>query len=411
MIKRYIETMDPKNQKYCLSEITDPLNMDHDFITETLMLRDLESNLTYDRSLFPFGQCLHDIIWPQKIILSTERELEPELDDVEFSIELGPMIIRIPLDFLVEMFPPQIIDSKYHILIPKAFFFKQHIIGYYGTLRGTLKGPRIGMNQRDWRYIDMMNRNNLHGIPLRSMCYYQLKFSMRSPHQKKIKYDLGFEITELKHGPRDIMFMHTMEYNVDLIHKFDTVVPRIIRGMDRENWIGQEPCACMPPQYIRWFRTDLTFLLSDICTRMMDHGAKKIIDIRKYGSETRSMLVENNTKMIGPLCQIINQYVGENSVINVRECEQLHENSSQDLSDDYSDHSDEISSEELLFDSLIRIESSEHSSEKTYEYSLCDRSPDSYAYIKNKDTVVIYMFINNSLMGHKGDIIMYKKCS
>jgi len=100
----------------------------------------LESNRWYD---FENHENFHknDLVWVQKLIVNQE-----DLQDLEyFEINCG-IRLRIPMLLVLKISPPQIIDSKCHVLIPKSFFLKpwnisgeyEEIASYWHKVGGVL---------------------------------------------------------------------------------------------------------------------------------------------------------------------------------------------------------------------------------------------------------------------------------
>lgn len=363
----------------------------NDFVINIITVKDLELSKTYGRSICNSNQSTicRDLIWPQTIIM----DVNTKIDDFIFSIAFGTVNIQIPIDFLIKMFPPKIIGSKYHISIPKKFLLKQHIAGYgdkkdrlmdyarqeYISLTG--KNETYEMADMDQKYIDLMNRNNLHGIPIRTLNYQDIRIRLFCPNLIKTKYELEIEIIELKFD--NPLLKYTIKYNVNLIHMIDqSDYRRFYELLEKygsfENYyanihsryyesIDNYFCSCAPDSYKRWALIDLTYLINCIRIENAEYVCRNMICIKEYRHEVLQNLVEKNTKIIKPICQMIVEY--------------------------------------LKSDSSIMIDQNE-----TSNGLLGDFFPDTYIHVKNQDRIAVYIFINNSFIVNEGMCATYKKC-
>ena len=262
--------------------------------------RDLNSNKDILIDRFDEHLRLHGIVWPQQIIIADSYKL----DDLKYFILCvgGLVVWKIPVQFIIKLFPPTIIDSKYHIHLPGAYFY--YYCQYWSETHKTIYSKQK-METLPNKYIDMINENKIFGLPIFSFEYHETKFKLVTSNP--IKYDLNFESMYLSLDCKTSLtkFDHGIISHVNIIHEVT---------VNDINELNFQCCDNLKTYISNNSPIDLRFFINYIHDKRQSidenilNGMNPLIDIGREIKKIRTMYIKKETVIISPLCQIIADY-------------------------------------------------------------------------------------------------------
>jgi len=216
--------------------------------------------------------------WPQTLIVEKH-----DLDNILYftlwngSNSQGPdrgiIIWKIPIILMLKLFKPLIIGSKYHIMIPSDFFWKQCI--------------NVSKGSDNITHTDQISK--VLGFSHCSLRYERITFNLLAdPCSTRstgpIKYDLIVKMSRFDDQIKHSLTQCLVEYGVNLIHEFN-----------ESNY-----SSCPLSQFIS-------------LNHLIDTGPKDqdemVINIQKRIQSIQSQYIDETTKITKSLCGIITEYM------------------------------------------------------------------------------------------------------
>ncbi len=255
-------------------------------------------------------QCVDNrvrVFWPEIIIISCEYNLNVLK---YFTIKIGGVVIwKIPLSLIFKIFPPRLIDSKYLIDLPKSFFLNEYHRFQNGENKFLKFEPMTmygNLNYLTDIHINEFNVNYFSGIPKISLFFHQVCIELSS--NESIHYDLKFETFCLKNYNNNYSNQLTLcatGLKVNLIHE-------IFFDVENVKFLDSQCCRTMSLFFETLSSSDLSdlyFIIKIITSSYKFISNQKIIPVGKKLKSIREKILEQNTNLLKPLCEITAGYM------------------------------------------------------------------------------------------------------
>jgi hypothetical protein len=187
-------------------------NDDYACVIDMMIKTNFDSNQYHTFNRYDDLHRLIGTIWPQEIIISNSYDLN---DLKYFILNVGGTVIwQIPIPFILKLFPPTMIDSKYHIHIPKTYFLHHYTHCIFNFLKNSA-GTKTIPN----KFIDRANKKKIFGLPICLFHIHETHFKLETTNS--IKYDLTIETTYFNYDNlKSTTDVHTgLRFDVNLIHE------------------------------------------------------------------------------------------------------------------------------------------------------------------------------------------------
>lgn len=307
--KNYKTISDSGDLDHYQSNVLKFIDQNHDIVCtmDQTIQKNLNSGIYHRIDRYDSSYKLKGTIWPNQIIVADNVDLT----DLKYLIICigGSVIWRIPLQLIISLFPPLKIDSQYQINIPKSYFFDSSALRW---IWDWVTGLSESISDK---FIDLTNQYKLHGITLFMYNYHETDFQLvgyesgsksGSGPYNPIKFDLNFETVYMSPKCLDIFsyLPHGIFYSINLIHGID-----IHKSMWllRPTWYHK----CCPNVKMYFSDNSLSDMELFIAHIFKNKPDKQFIDIHDELKKIRAHHIENKTKMINPLCQIIAGYMDD----------------------------------------------------------------------------------------------------
>jgi hypothetical protein len=274
--------------------------------------RNLSSGTYHMIDRFDPTHRLKGTVWPCQLIVSDSVDL----NDLKYLIICvgGVVIWRIPLQLIISLFPPLKINSQYQINLPKSYFFNS---SFRCKITDWVDGS---FEPILCKFTDLMDRYELHGIPLfmyeyhetliQLVAYGQELVSISESSYNPIKFDLNFETMYLGEKSLDL-FSYPISPTPSLFNSVN-----LIHGIDihRSTWALRPTwyhrcCENIKMYFADNSLSDMELFIGHIFRNKPQN--KRFIDIY---SELKKIKAQNIYNMLPldcpyPLCQIIGEYM------------------------------------------------------------------------------------------------------
>ncbi len=255
--------------------------------------KNLESNKYHTIDRYDDQYRIHGMVWPHQIIIPDNYDL----NNLKYFVICvgGSVIWKLPLAMIIKLFPPIIIDSKYCINIPKSYIFDSYrlweINGFIFNFNINCNGSKLVPN----KYIDLINKHKLFGLPLFLSEYHCTEFKLVTTDS--IKYNLNFETVYFCSDARYSFLKppHGTECRVNLTHEINV----------DEN-TNYNCCQNVKEYFSDNSFADLQFFITFFSKN--EESSNLYVDINRELKKIRTKYIEDGSKMITPLCQIIAEY-------------------------------------------------------------------------------------------------------
>lgn len=261
--------------------------------------KNLESNQYHTIDRHDDHHRIHGMVWPHQILIPDNCDL----NNLKYFIICvgGSIIWKLPISIIIKLFPPMKTkainnDSKYCINIPKSYIFNTFKLW-------EVKGFNFDkVNLIPNKYVDMINKHKLQGLPLFLFEYHYTEFKLVTTDS--IKYDLNFETVYFCSDIRDLFlkYPHGTECHVNLTHEI--IVDLRLPTVDDNSKF--KCCTNVKMYFLDNSFADLQYFVAYISKNQ--HFGNSYIDINKELKKIRTKYIEDGSKMITPLCQIIAEY-------------------------------------------------------------------------------------------------------
>ena len=238
-----------------------------------------------------------DIIWPETIIISNKYPIN---DLKYFTIRIGGSIIwKIPIPIITKIFPPDLMDSMYHINIPKSFFINRFIKHDFGLNNYWSQNNYSFLSER---MVNVFNDINLTGIPILSLFYHNVTFELSSVGQ--LEYDVRFELIDLEETTREHVKKYGLTFKVQTIHEFI---------IDSQMNTNLSCCKSMEQHFKSESSKYFNLIVKHIFSTLTCIPSKKntYINLGKEKIQIMGQYIEQYTNLINPLGRIIADYMDD----------------------------------------------------------------------------------------------------